>query len=115
MDIEITDFKNFSQFIAYSRQHVEEMKHWSPEKMKEYTDKVAALYENDPEFKAQYDKWRRNLENKQKNPVIIGGSEKDTTRSKALLKLKGIKQKSKTEQRTPDIAAMVKRKKEYSI
>lgn len=121
MDIEIKDFKNFEQFLAYSRQHVEEMKSWSPEQMKEYTDKVMALRETDPEFKAQYDKWTRNLENKQKKTVVIGGDEKDTMRSKALLKLKKIKQKPKTkptsqaEQHTQDIVILAKRKKMHSI
>lgn len=121
MDIEIKDFKNFEQFLAYSRQHLEAMKSWSPEQMKEYTDKVRALRETDPEFKAQYDKWTRNLENKQKKTVIIGGDEKDTTRSKALLKLKKIKQEPKTkpisqaEQPTRDIVILATRKKMRSI
>ncbi|MBO5038063.1 MAG: hypothetical protein J6C85_01200, partial [Alphaproteobacteria bacterium] len=109
------DFKNFELFLEYSRQHVEDMKSWSPEKMKEYTDNVMALRKTDPEFKAQYDKWTRNLENKQKKTVIIGGNEKDTMCSKALLKLKKIKQKYQTEQHRQDIVAVAKRKKEYSI
>lgn len=121
MDIEIKDFKNFEQFLAYSRQHVEEMKSWSPEQMKQYTDKVMTLRETDPEFKAKYDKWTRNLENKQKKTVVIGGDEKDTTYSRGQLKLKKIKQESKTkqalktEQRTPDIVILAKRKKIRSI
>lgn len=120
MNIEITDFKNFAEFLAYSRQHVEEMKNWSTEKMKEYTDKVHTLYEADPKFKEQYDKWTRNLENKQKKTVIIGGDEKDITKSKALLKLKKIAKeqkakKNKDEGKAPDIVAMAKQKKEYRI
>ena len=88
MDIEIKDFKNFEQFLAYSRQHLEAMKSWSPEQMKEYTDKVMALRETDPEFKAQYDKWTRVLEAKQKCHVTIGGTPEDKLYSQAWLALR---------------------------
>lgn len=124
MDIEIKDFKNFSQFLAYSRQHVEEMRYWSPEQMKEYTDKVMALCESDSEFREQYTKWARNLANKQKTRVTIGGSEKDAIRSQALLKLKKIQQQRKNDKEretpkqsspNPDIVILAKRKKTYSI
>ncbi len=113
MEIEITDFKNFAQFLAYSQQHIEEMKNWPPEKMKEYLDKVSALRENNPEFKRQYDEWTKKLERQQKKPITIGGTEKETERSRAMIKLKEAQNRQKNKKM--NLIEIVRNKKQYKI
>lgn len=93
MDIEITDFKNFAQFLAYNRQHADDMKNWSPEQLKRYCDKVMELREKDSNFKEQYDKWQKMIELKQKCHVTIGGTPKETASSQAWLALKKAQEK----------------------
>lgn len=108
--MEIVDFKNFKQFLAYIKQHGEKMPYWSVEQIKKFNDKVMKLTEDSPEFKEKYEKWVAQVERKNKQTVVIGGTEEDKRRSKALLKLREYQKKKK-----PDMEAIIKRKKQYEI
>lgn len=114
-DIEITDFKNFSQFLVYNRQHAQEMQNWSSQRLQEYCDKVMNLMENNPEFKKQYDKWTKVLEAKQKYHVTIGGTPDEMASSQAWLALKRVqknrenKKKENTGKNQPKTVASDKR------
>lgn len=110
-DIEIVDFKNFEQFLIYIKQVGKDMQSWSPEKTKDFCDKVVKLREESPEFKEEYDKWVASSERKNKKTVTIGGTEEDKRRSQALLKLK----KYQNQKKTTNMNVIIKHKKQYSI
>ena len=114
--------KILPNFLAYNRQHAEDMKNWSPEQLAQYCNKVNELRENNPEVKEQYDKWSKMLELKQKCHITIGGTAEETASSRACLTLKKLQEKEKNKktnsevgQKQPDIAILKKKKKQYTI
>lgn len=111
--MEIVDFKNFEQFQVYVRQHGQQMQYWSEEELQNFNEKVLNLIETNPEFKEKYEKWVKKNEEKQKKPIIIGGSKEETARSRALIMLK----KAQLRQKNKKLSALeiAKRKKVYTI
>lgn len=125
-DIEITDFKNFSQFLAYNRQHAAEMNSWSAEQLKEYCEKVMSLRESNPKFREEYDKWTKLLEAKQNCHITIGGTPEETASARAWLMLKKRQEKRKEKENEkslkadntksqPDIVILNRQKKTFTI
>ena len=96
--MKINDFKNFEEFLVYSNQYGDEMKNWDDEKLKTYSDKVAKLIDDSPEFKEKYEKWTKRLELQIKAKearVKISGTAEETAYSKAYLRLKEIQKENK--------------------
>ncbi len=103
--VEINDFKNFEQFMVYINQNHEKMQYWSTKETKLFTDKVAKLIDESPEFKEKYDAWAKKLELQAKAKearIKIGGTVEETASSKAYLRLKEIqKEKQKRKENSP--------------
>lgn len=111
--MEIVDFKNFEEFQVYMKQHAQQMKYWSTEQIEQFTEKVSKLKETNPEFKEKYEKMIARIDAKQKKPITIGGTEKETERSRAKLKLKEIANKQKNKKMST--IEIVKHKKQCEI
>ncbi len=109
--MKINDFKNFEEFLVYSKQHSDEMKNWDANKLKSYSDKVAKLMAESPEFKEKYEKWVKRLELQLKAKearVKIGGTAEETAYSQAYLRLKEIKKENKSSKSSKTIASIKK-------
>ena len=133
--MEIADFKNFEQFLVYTKQHAEEMQHWSMEQHQKFSEKVWKLREENPEFRQKYDNWVKRLEasSKKKQAIVIGGTGDEQAYSQAKFKLLKLREnlnkdkiqnsaesetdkKDKKSQNTPsDIVILNKKKKQYTI
>jgi len=111
--MEIADFKNFEEFQVYIKQHASQMQHWSTEQIQKFTEKVLKLKETNPEFKEKYENLIAELDAKQKKPITIGGTEKETERSRAMIKLKKAQYRQKNKKMST--IEIVKHKKQYEI